>query len=57
MFSGDEEEKWLRRLDFLKLLQSAAFVRRVGFSGLQEESRQLVQLVLVLRSSLCSGSH
>lgn len=42
MFSGEEDEKWPLRPDFLKLRKSAAFLRWVGFSGLQDESRQLV---------------
>lgn len=39
MFSGEEDEK-----TDLELLKSAAFLRWVGFSGLQDESRQLVLL-------------
>lgn len=45
-FLGEEDEKRPRRPDFLKLLKSAASHRWGGFSGLQDESRQLV-LVLV----------
>lgn len=38
-FSGEEDEK-----TDIELLKSAAFLRWVGFSGLQDESRQLVLL-------------